>query len=332
MDSASLNALSEHVLADIRRPPLRAFPIEELADVYSCEPSDVLFAIDSLRRAGYKVDADPKGRFKFVSAPDLLLATEILYGLKTEFIGRRVYAYQSVQSTNIIAAQLAEAKAPDGAIVVAESQSKGRGRLGRSWHSPEKKGIYLSIILYPDIEPAAAPGLSVMTAVSLAGTITGYVTKDVNIKWPNDCLIDGRKTAGILTELSADRGKTNHVIVGVGINVNHARRDFPPEIVKTATSVGREAKREIRRVELLQKFLSQFEKDYLKFRKGGLKGLRKQIVAYSNLIGKQVRLDMSGQIISGTVTDIDDYGNLVLITPAGPRRFNAGEVTVVKSK
>jgi BirA family biotin operon repressor/biotin-[acetyl-CoA-carboxylase] ligase len=332
MDSASLNTLSEHVLADIRKPPLRAFMLEELAEEYSCEPSDILFVIDSLRQAGYKINADSKGRYKFVSAPDLLLATEILHGLKTEFIGRRVYAYQSVQSTNIIAAQLAEAGAPDGAIVVAESQSKGRGRLGRSWHSPEKKGIYLSIILFPDIAPPAAPGLSVMTAVSLAETISGYVAKEVNIKWPNDCLIDGRKTAGILTELFAERGKTNYVIVGVGINVNHARRDFPPDIVKTATSIGREAKKEIRRMELLQKFLVQFERDYLKFRKGGLKSLRKQIVTYSNLIGRQVRLDMSGRIISGTVTDIDDYGNLVLVTPAGPRRFNAGEVTVVKSK
>jgi BirA family biotin operon repressor/biotin-[acetyl-CoA-carboxylase] ligase len=331
MDSATLKALSEHVLAEIRTPPIRAFLLEQVAEEYDCEPSDILFAIDSLRQAGYKIDADSKGRYKFISAPDFLLATEILHGLKTEFIGQRVYAYHSVQSTNVIATQLAEAKAPDGAIVVAESQTKGRGRLGRSWHSPERKGIYLSIILYPEIDPPAAPGLSVMTAVSLAETITGYVEKEVNIKWPNDCLINGRKTAGILTELSAERGRTDYVIVGVGINVNHARKDFPPDIVKTATSIGREARRNILRVELLQKFLTQFEKDYRKFCKSGLKALQKKIVTYSNLIGRQVRLDMSGRIISGTVTDIDDYGNLVLVTPAGPHRFNAGEVTVVKS-
>jgi BirA family transcriptional regulator, biotin operon repressor / biotin---[acetyl-CoA-carboxylase] ligase len=331
MDSAALKALSEHVLAEIRVPPNRPFRLEDVAEEYDCEPSDVLFAIDSLRQAGYKIDADSKGVYKFISAPDFLLATEILHGLKTDFIGRRVYAYQSVQSTNIIATQLAEAKAPNGAVVVAELQTRGRGRLGRSWHSPEKKGIYLSIILYPDIDPPNAPGLSIMTAVSLAEVISGYVEKDVNIKWPNDCLIDGRKTAGILTELFAERGKTGYVIVGIGINVNHARKDFPAEIVKSATSIGREAKKTIRRVELLQKFLTQFEKDYRKFCKGGLKALQKKILTYSNLIGRQVRLDMSGRTISGTVTDIDDYGNLVLVTPAGPRRFNAGEVTVVKS-
>ncbi len=330
MDSAALKALSEHVLAEIRVPPGRPFRLEEVADEYDCEPSDVLFAIDSLRQAGYKINADSKGVYKFISAPDFLLATEILYGLKTKFIGQRVYAYQSVQSTNVIATQLADAKAPDGAIVVAESQTRDAADWAVHGIRPKKKASTCRLFSIPkSIRRCPRPVGD--DAVSLAETISGYVEKDVNIKWPNDCLINGRKTAGILTELFAERGKTGYVIVGVGINVNHARKDFPAEIVKSATSIGREAKKTIQRVELLQKFLTQFEKDYRKFCKGGLKALQKKILTYSNLIGRQVRLDMSGRTISGTVTDIDDYGNLVLVTPAGPRRFNAGEVTVVKS-
>ncbi len=332
MHSAHLNVLSDHLLTTIREQPSRAFTLQQLASIHDCQPSDVLFAVDLLRRAGYDIESDQKHGLRFASAPDLLLPAEILYGLTTDRIGRTVYGYQSVQSTNSIAIQLAWAGAPEGAIVVAESQTKGRGRLGRAWHSPEKKGIYVSIILYPDIDPAEAPGLSVMTSVSLATVVSDYVSKEVNIKWPNDCLIAGRKTAGILTELSAERGKTEHVIVGVGINVLHSRKDFPSGMAKTATSIKLESKKSIRRVELLQRFLAQFEKDYGRLCTGGLKALRKEIVTFSNLIGKQVRLDISGQVISGTATDIDDYGNLVLVTPSGPRRFNAGEVTVVKTK
>jgi len=332
MHSAHLNALSDRVLATIRDQATQSHTLQKLASIHDSRPSDILFAVDLLRQAGYDIASDRKGAVRFVSAPDLLLPAEVLHGLTTDSIGRTVYGYQSVQSTNLIAAQLAEAGAPEGAIVVAESQTRGRGRLGRSWHSPEKKGIYLSIILYPDIDPAEAPGLSVMTSVSLATVISRYASKEVSIKWPNDCLIAGRKTAGILTELAAERGKTEHVVVGIGINVLHSRKDFPPDIAKTATSIMIESKKRIRRVELLQRFLLQFEKDYGRFRKGGLKALHKKIVAFSNLIGKQVRLDMSGRIVSGTATDIDDFGNLVLITPGGPRRFNAGEVTVLKSK
>ena len=330
MNSAFLNALSDQVLAVLRARPSRWFTLAELSTRLGCLKSDILFAVDILRQAGYKVESDRQGRYRFLSAPDLLLTSEILHGLKTKVIGRTVYAYQSVQSTNLIGSQLAEAGAPQGSIIVAESQTKGRGRLGRLWHSPEGKGIYFSIILYPDLDPATAPGLSIMTAVSLAETIALYVSKKVTIKWPNDCLLNGRKVAGILTELSADVGKTRHVVVGIGINVNHTRRDFPADITKTATSLRAEMKKDFPRVKLLQQLLFQFEKDYLRFQKGGLAALRERILKYSHVIGKQVRLDMSGERIAGKALDIDDHGNLVLKTADGIRRFNAGEVTVVK--
>lgn len=330
MNSAALNTLSDEVLATVRRRPSRLFPLEDLAARHRCQKSDIIFAIDLLRRTGYRITSDRQGRYRFVSAPDLLLAAEISHGLKTAMIGRTIYAYKSVQSTNSIAGQLAEAGAPEGSIVVAESQTRGRGRLGRPWHSPAEKGIYVSLIIYPRIDPVTAPGLSVMTAVTLAETIAAYTTKEVQIKWPNDCLINRRKVAGILTELSAEIGRVHHVIIGVGINVNHQRRDFPPEIAGTATSVRAETRKKVHRVQFLQQFLLNFEKMYRLFQKAGLKPLHAKIQNYSNLIGKRVRLDMSGRIISGTAIDIDDNGNLVLETGAGRRVFNAGEVTVVR--
>jgi BirA family biotin operon repressor/biotin-[acetyl-CoA-carboxylase] ligase len=332
MNNASLNDLSDRVLKTLRGRSSGRFTLDQLSRKNKCEKSDIVFAINLLRQTGYEIKADRQKRFRLVSAPDIMLAAEITHGLKTKLIGRTVYAYKSVQSTNSLASQLAEVKAPEGSIVVAESQTKGRGRLGRSWHSPESAGIYLSIILYPDIDPATAPGLSLMTAVSLAETISAYKPKTLHIKWPNDCLVNGRKVAGILTELSADVGTINHVIVGVGINVNHRRRDFPPEISRIATSLRAELKKPVHRVEFLRLFLANFEKDYIRFKKSGLLLHRKKALQYSNLIGRKVRLDMSGKIISGKAIDIDKYGSLVLETPEGRQSFNAGEVTVLKKR
>jgi BirA family biotin operon repressor/biotin-[acetyl-CoA-carboxylase] ligase len=169
-----------------------------------------------------------------------------------------------------------------------------------------------------------------MTAVSLADTIASYDTLDIGIKWPNDCLINGRKVAGILTELSAEVGKVHNVIVGIGININHRRQDFPADLAKTATSLRAELKQEVGRVEFLQRFLRHFEADYRLFRKSGLKALHKRILKFSVLIGKKIKLDQKGAHITGTAVDIDLDGNLVLDTAAGLRPFNAGEVTILK--
>ena len=326
------NTLSDQVLAAIRRRPNRFHSVEALARAHRCEKSDIVFVVDLLRQSGYEISADRTGAYAFVAAPDLLLAAEITHQLKTTMIGKTVYAYKSVQSTNAVATQLAQVGAPEGTIVVAESQTQGRGRLGRRWFSLPQAGIYLSFILYPAIDPTKAPGLSVMTALALADTIAAYDSMDIQIKWPNDCLINGRKAAGILTELSAEVGRVHYVIIGVGINVNHHRRDFPPEIARTATSLRAEMKESVHRIEFLQRFLIAFEHDYHRFQKSGLKPLRKRILHYAALIGKRVSLHMRGRTVIGTAVDIDDDGNLILDTPQGLHPFNAGEVTILKKQ
>ena len=330
MNDAALNLLSDELLADIRRKPSRYHTLEKLADTHHCRKSDILFSVDILRRTGYEIKSDTRDRLCFVSAPDLLLAAEITHRLKTAFVGQTVYAYNSVQSTNTAASKLAGANAPNGAIVVAESQTLGRGRLSRPWFSIEGAGIYLSIILYPDIEPIECPGLSIVTALALAETMAAYGSMKVEIKWPNDCLLNGRKAAGILTELSADMTNIEFVIVGIGININHRRRDFPAEMKKTATSIRAEAKKSIRRIDFLQKFLKLFERDYNRFCRSGLKPFRRRILAASSMLGKKIKLDMQGKIITGKAVDIDPHGSLVLETAEGRQSFCAGDVTVVK--
>jgi len=331
MNKATLNKLSDDILEQIRRQPSRSFSLVQLARRHGCEKASVQAAVELLQCLGYGID-NADGIYTFLSAPDLLLSSEIKHGLKTSFIGKSIHTYESVQSTNTLAAHLAEAGAKEGTIVVAESQTRGRGRLGRTWFSMSGKGICLSIVLRPKIDPTKAPGLSIITALSLADTIMSYGKAHVAIKWPNDCLINGRKTAGILTELSTELRKINYVIVGIGININHRRSDFPSEIIKTATSLRAETKQDTRRVDFLQRFLTNFERDYRLFRKYGLKKLRPRIVNYSHLLGKKVKLETKGSQILGTALDIDDNGSLILDTDKGLCSFHAGEVTLVKEK
>jgi len=278
----------------------------------------------------YKLRAHAIKGVKFIAAPDLLTSPEIRHALKTRRFGQTVHACRSVKSTNDLAAKLADEGAAEGVIVTSEKQTRGRGRLGRHWFSQPKTGIYVSIILRPEFPPEDAPGLSVMTAVALADAIAHCRPGLVQIKWPNDIWINGRKTAGILTELSAERDKITHVIVGVGINVNHTASDFPDDLRTAATSLRREMRRKVNRLELLRLFLLNFEREYEKYRKYRLKKSLSKVRKYSALIGREITLQ-SGQVrMTGMVKDIDSSGALLLQTATGVETVTAGEVTVVK--
>lgn len=327
MDVVRQEALADRVLAKIRSKPGHPFSSVKLARLFKLSEEDLASTLGLLTDWGYKIKADRKGQYTFVSAPDSYLAAEISNKLKTKIIGKRIYAYKSVQSTNTIAIQLASSGAPEGTLVIAEHQTKGRGRLGRSWYSPEKIGLYCSVILKPKFHPTLAPGMSLITAVAVADTIASYGDVEVKIKWPNDVLISGRKTAGILTELSAEIDRTNFIIVGVGANINHKRTDLPEELRKTATSVRIGLNKTIRRVEFLQRFLLNLENEYLVFKRRGLEKCRKKILKYSSLISTDVKLKIGRRTISGNVLDIDRYGRLVVETSGEIKAFNAGEVT-----
>lgn len=330
MNNIAINTLSDRLLVLIRRRPSHAYTLRYIFGKLKCSNKELALAVKLLRQAGYKINRSKKGTIAFTSAPDFLYANEINNGLTTKFMGRVVHAYKKVQSTNTIAGQLAATETPEGTIVIAEEQTKGRGRLGRKWHSAEESGIYLSMIIYPKIGPKYAPGLSILTAVSLADTISEYDELDVRIKWPNDCLVNGRKVAGILTELASDLDHVRHAVIGIGININHRRVDFPEDIRKKATSLRAELKEKVHRVEFLQRFLRHFEIDYIAFRKQGLESCKKRIIAYSLLIGNTVTVDYRGTKLTGKAVDIHESGGLVLELAEGQRVFTPGEVTIVK--
>jgi len=285
--------------------------------------------IVELRRLGYKIEAEKGKGYKLVSVPDAFIPLEINYNLKTKILGKKIYSYRVLKSTNDLAYRLAEEKAPEGTLIVAEKQTSGKGRLGRKWFSPPDKGIWMSLILRPKIPPAKAPGLSLCAGLALIQAIRDKTRLEADLKWPNDCLLGGEKVAGILLELSAELDKIDFIIIGVGINVNQTQNDFPKNLKGKATSIFLESKDKFSRVELLKSFLERFEKIYLNFKTFGLKFYREEIKKSSSLLGKKVKLLYGKEKLKGVVKDIDENGSLVLETRKGEKTVTAGEVTLI---
>lgn len=322
--------IAESLLTIIRKKPGVLHPFEKLARDLKTDHASLIRAVKLLADWEYRVKVRASAGITFAGAPDQLTAIEIAHGLKTRTMGRTIHAYRTVQSTNDVAAAQAEHGAVEGTIVVADQQTKGRGRLGRVWYSPPGTGIYLSIVLRPTFAPEDAPGLSLMTALALAETLEKSCPGGLQIKWPNDVLLGGRKVAGILTELSAEKERINHVIVGVGINVNHGVGHFPAEIKDRATSIRRFLKHRISRIQLLQRFLHQFEHEYALYGKHLLGKAHARLRKYSSLSGHQVTVRAGDHRISGAVRDIDVHGRLILDSAGKLIPVSAGEVTVIK--
>ncbi len=319
--------LADQLLLVIRRRPNDRIELEKLSKKFNADQPTIKTAIRLLISLGYRIKLK-KSELIFLSAPDSLIETELGYKLKSKIFGQNIVCYNSVKSTNDLASILADDGAPEGTLITAEQQTQGRGRLGRSWHSPPGTGIYMSLILRPKIKPELAPGLSIITALALAQAVETVCPGEIKIKWPNDLLIGGRKAAGILTELSAEKGKTNFVIVGIGINVNQGVGSFPEEIRDRATSLRRAAKRKVARVELIKGFLHKFEKQYLQFISKGLASALPKVRKYSSLLGHPVTVRAGQKKISGIAESIDPQGRLLIRTDNDLIPVSAGEVTV----
>lgn len=322
--------LADKILFHTRSNLQSFFSIKTLSNLFKEDASEIIVAYNLLLTYGYVYDKNINDEIKFTSAPDTLSSTEIGYKLNTKFMGQTCHSYNKVKSTNDIASDLAEQNAPEGTIITADEQTEGRGRLGRVWHSPPGSGIYLSLILRPEFLPEQAPGISLIVALALAETINEIVSDKVKIKWPNDVLISGKKTAGILSELSAEKNKINYLIIGVGININQTTDDFPDDIKNIATSIRRSAGRKINRVNFLKHFLIQFEKEYIIYQKHSLKKSRKKLLQYSSLLNKEITLLSGKEEITGTVIDINTEGALVLKIGDKIKAFSIGEITIAK--
>jgi BirA family biotin operon repressor/biotin-[acetyl-CoA-carboxylase] ligase len=269
--------------------------------------------IQELKEIGYEIVAVPHLGYKLTSIPDRLFDFEVAYNLNTKFIGKKIYYFESVASTMNVAMNLGLEGAPEGALVLAESQTKGKGRLGRSWLSPKHKGIYLSLILRPKISPEQASILTLLAAVSICEAIKKITGIDTYIKWPNDILIGNKKLGGILTELSAEMDEISFVVIGIGLNVNNDKKSM----ISTATSLREQRKENTSRVALLQEILRQIEEKYLLFQKKGAHPIIEKWREHNVTLGKMIKVYCHKEHITGQAIDIDIDGGLLVRKDSG---------------
>jgi BirA family biotin operon repressor/biotin-[acetyl-CoA-carboxylase] ligase len=300
----------------------------ELAATLGISRSRILKALDELRELGYEFSASSSGALRILTAPDRMIDTEILAGLKTRTFAKHLHCYNRISSTNTRALELAEAGAPEGTVVVAEEQTGGRGRLGRSWHSSPRLGIWSSIILRPQVPLQQASGLSLLAALAFAETAEEQLGLKVDLKWPNDGLVDGRKVLGILTEVSAETDRLYFAVCGTGINVSHLPTDFPPALRTTAGSLTMAAGHAVDRLGFYRAFLTSFEGLYRVFRREGIKPFLPEYRKRSILLGREVTVHQGPTALHGTATAIDDNGALVLRDGTKETVVFAGEATL----
>ena len=244
-------------------------------------------------------------------------------------LGAKFHYFTEISSTNTHARELAERGAAEGEIVIGETQTHGRGRLGRHWESPSLVNLYLSIILRPKLAPKHAPQITLMAAVALVETFAPLIAQAPIIKWPNDILVAGRKVAGILTELYAELDRVNHVILGVGVNVNLTSSDFPPELRKVATSLQSESGKHVSRPDLAVQILRELEQDYGRLRAGDFVAVADEWEEHCTTIGHEIVIRAGDRRIRGVAESLGEDGALLLRTEHGHlERVMGGDVTV----
>lgn len=302
---------------------------EEICRLLNVTRTAVWKHIQALRESGYEIEARSRAGYMLTGVPDRLFPEEIGEGLSTRFLGRNVFYFDSVPSTNNVAKELAGQGAPDGAVVVAEEQTGGKGRLGRHWSSTKYKGIFFSFILYPPLTPPEANLVTLMAAVAMASAVRNETGVIAGIKWPNDLLVDGKKICGILVELSAEMERINHMVVGVGVNVNQEENDFPGDVRSKATSLKVHAGFSISRASLVRAFLEEFEKWYDLSLEQGFAPVLARWKEMSVSLNCPVRIHTPNDAWDGWAEDIGADGALLLRLPGGDiKRVISGEVSL----
>ncbi|MBP2003292.1 biotin--[acetyl-CoA-carboxylase] ligase [Halobacillus andaensis] len=263
---------------------------QQLSDQLEISRTAVWKHMKELEKDGYKIEAIQRKGYRIISSPDKVSENTVQWGLNTDWLGHQLYHYKEVASTQDIAHQLAKQGKPHGTVVIADEQVKGKGRMSRPWHSPKGKGIWMSILLRPDLVPVQAPQLTLLAATVLAEVFIQKSELKPQIKWPNDILINHKKVSGILTEMQAEHDQIQYVVLGIGINVNQAADDIQGDLRHKASSLRIESEEEWSIAETIQCILHQFEKTYDQFMSQGFKKVKNVWEKYGYKIGEQVTI------------------------------------------
>jgi BirA family biotin operon repressor/biotin-[acetyl-CoA-carboxylase] ligase len=272
--------------------------------------------VTRLRELGVRAKGQQHTGYFLEKVPDILTPDMLRQRLKGSLFGKRIYHFFKVDSTNRVALELGHAGEPEGAVVLAEEQTAGRGRAGHAWHSEQAAGIYVTLLLRPRLAPVQAPLLTMMAGLSAHAAIQAQTGLVVDLKWPNDLLIGGKKVGGILTEMHAEPAQVRFVIVGIGLNVNQEK--FPAELGAIATSLRAETGRPQSRLELLVRLLREFESDYNRFLADGPASVIERFTAVSSYArGKKVRVTNGKESFVGITAGLGPEGLLQVTRDGG---------------
>ncbi|WP_128426803.1 biotin--[acetyl-CoA-carboxylase] ligase [Gudongella oleilytica] len=300
---------------------------EKLSEEFGLSRTAIWKHVNALREDGYEIESVTRRGYRLISSPDIINYDEIKGELTASVIGKKLIYFQSIGSTNDKAKELA-AKAEEGTVIVAEEQTSGKGRLGRSWSSPGRKGIYASIILKPDMEPFNAAKLTLLGAASVALALEDCGIES-QIKWPNDIIIGGKKVAGILTEMSCELGIVNYIILGIGINVNQSVEELPPELVDKATSLRIAEGKAIKRKHLLAQVLNRLDELYVQLKvTGDIEQALDICRERSAVIGKDIIVVQGRKQRPGHAVSINHDGELMVRFDEGLEQVISGEVSI----
>lgn len=300
-----------------------------LSDKLGLSRAAVWKHVETLRRLGYTIEAQPARGYRLLKVPDRLTSLELSPLLATREFGRTLHYFEAVGSTNAQAFELAHDGALHGEVVIAETQTAGKGRRGRGWVSPAGKNLAMSVIVRPDIPPTRAPELTLVAAVALAETLqeAGAVA---SIKWPNDVQLDGKKAAGILTELSADTERVHFVIVGLGVNLNSVAADFPPDVQPNAISLLDARGQQVPRALFTAALMTKLEQWFDRWQEEGFAPVREAWKSFASLLGNEVLVRVDTREFRGIAEDIDEAGALLVRVDDRIERVLAGDVEQVR--
>ncbi len=326
------------ILTALRETPGQALSGETLSSRLGVSRAQVWKHIGALRKRGYEIEGEPGGGYRLLNSPNRLYAEEIQHGLGTRWLAQRIEHYEEIDSTNRVAFDLGRAGARAGTTVIAEAQHAGRGRLGRSFYSPPHLNLYTSILLRPTSSIADTPTLILAAAVAVAESVAEALgdVDAVEIKWPNDVLIQGRKTSGILMESSAEGTRIAFAVLGIGINLNVDREAFPDEFRSHATSLSSELGRPVDRIEFTRRLFENLEARLDEHGRGGFEALRPRFESFFRMRGKPLGVEeIGGERIDGIALGVAEGGALEIEILEGPRagevaRVLAGDVTLAK--
>ncbi|MGI0026681.1 MAG: biotin--[acetyl-CoA-carboxylase] ligase [Nitrosopumilaceae archaeon] len=303
---------------------------QDLSDSLKLSRAAVWKHIKKLQSLGYKIDSKPKSGYKLIKITDLLLPWEISDGLETKFLGKRIYYFDILDSTQNFAIELASKKIESGTLVISQKQTHGRGRLDRKWVSPSG-GIWLSLILHPEFEISVSTLFSLIASLALAITIEKIFKIKPKLKWPNDVTVNDKKVAGILIDASIESGKIDYLVLGIGINFKINPIEIEKMIRHTANYYGvttlLKKNENMNPIKLVQRFLLELERLYQISLKKEPEFFIQEWTRRSSTIGKSIAITLPNEILRGKALRVDNDGALVILNKGKTRRIIAGDVS-----